>query len=101
MPSCDPAGLAEQADIVADRAAGAEDGRPGDRDRHAGIRERTSVLETDAAVDLDLDALEPAPHELRAQPRDLADHARNEKLPAEAGIDRHEERDVDVGQDLV
>src|SRR5438477_12243036 len=98
--SVEAARRAESADILADRRPGIEHRCPRNSDRHPGVRERADVLRLHAAVDLDLDVLEAAPHEFRPEPGDLADRPGNERLSAEAGIDRHEESDVDVGQDL-
>ena len=61
-----------------------------------GVR-KTDVLGTDAAIDFDLDGREAAPDELGPQPRHLGDRPGDERLPAEARIDRHDKRDVDVG----
>src|SRR5437867_2942177 len=69
----EPARRAQHADVLGDRRPRIEDGCARDRDRHAGVCEGADVLGVDAAVDLDLDLLEPAPDELRPQPGHRAD----------------------------
>ncbi len=58
------------------------------------------VAGVDAAVDLDRDREPPRPDRL-AEPPDLVEARGEERLPGEAGVDRHHEHEVDLGQDLL
>src|SRR5215831_883521 len=68
------------------RVRGAEDGRAGHQDRGAVVRERFREIHLDAAVDGDVDG--PGAHEL-LDLTDLPVSARDERLAAEARVDRH------------
>src|SRR5215212_1979525 len=78
----------------------AEDGRAGDEDFGAGGGHRADVVGADAAVHFDAH-VEVALADGAAQAPDLLDRARDELLPAEARVDRHDQHVVDEIQDLV
>src|SRR5262249_5316289 len=79
--------------------AAAENRLTGDQDARAGFDDARHGAHVDAAVDFDDSAvaglLEECAHvgHFRLAPR-------NEGLTAEAGVDRHDEHEVDVGRDL-
>ena len=73
---------------------------PGDEDARAGGDDAADVAQIDAAVDLDRRRVAGA-IEQRAHLADFRLAARDERLAAEAGVDRHHEHEVDVAGDLL
>ena len=71
--------------------------RPDDDDPRAGFDDAADVVELHAAVDLQLDR-EMARVDLPPQALELADRTIDELLPAESGIDAHDQSDIDLGE---
>ena len=80
-------------------AAALEHGRARDQHIGAGLHHARRGLRRDAAVDLDVDRRGRRP--ARARRGDLVERGRNEGLAAEAGIDRHDEDQIDDVDDML
>src|SRR5512144_3234917 len=81
-----------------------EDRRAGDERVGAGARDRADVVDLHAAVDLEPDrAAGPLDRrvDLDARLRDLLERMRDELLAAEARIDRHDQHEVELVDDVV
>src|SRR4249919_2722252 len=96
-----PAGAASAAELRPHRGdhgavvGGAEDRAAGDEGVAAGIGRGANVVGLDAAVDLEPDVA-PARLDAPAHLLDLLQRRRDEALAAEAGVDAHDEDEVDL-----
>src|SRR6187401_507778 len=82
------------------RVAMAEDRLSGHDDARAGPNDVGNVAGVDATVDFDR-RLRAGRAEHLAHPAHLVQAVRNERLAAEAGVDRHDEDEVDQCRDVL